>query len=168
MRFSLFRRLAGSLSLWALISAVPALGGRCDVLLDLAHVLDAPRSNGAQADDRWVPNAIEFVAQAPWPAEAKVTSLRLMFQEIRRRDRRSSLRWDFAEHRAGPTTVFVGGLGYFVEIRPDGSVYRGLLDLGVVEHRDFMSPNWNPPGTEDGLPPHYFDERWLVAPRPIE
>jgi len=66
----------------------------------------------------WVHRAERHVARMPGTVEEKRDFLRLLTQAISKKVNQvnsrtgSKLNWQVAEHQAGQSTVFIGGLGY--------------------------------------------------------
>lgn len=130
-------------------------------ILDAGVEFVVPLPNIRQRATTWTRNARSYVARMQGTAEEKVQKMRELLNAISQRAANETTKfipseWEALEFNAGGTTVFVGVIGHFVEIRPDGSVYKGVLNDSVVPRERFFSPHWHPVGGAQGLDPSYI------------
>jgi hypothetical protein len=116
----------------------------------------------------WVHRAERHVARMTGTIEEKRDFLRLLTQAISKKVKQvntgtgSELNWQVVEHQAGDSTIFVGGLGHFIELRPDGTLHKGEVDMTQATPEEFLSPSWNPSGGAEGLDKKYISSRRRV------
>ena len=143
-------------------------------LEDLARteaVLNPGTPFGSKVDLKaahWVRRAERHVARMAGTFEEKRDFLRLLTQAISKKVKQvnistgSELNWQVVEHQAGESTVFIGGLGHFIELRPDGTLHKGEVDMTAATPEQFLSPDWKPGGSAAGLDKKYISSRRRV------
>jgi hypothetical protein len=116
----------------------------------------------------WVRRAERHVARMQGTVAEKRDLLRLLTQAISKKVKQvntstgSELNWQVVEHQAGESTLFIGGVGHFIELRPDGTLHKGEVDMTQVTPETFLSSDWNPSGSAEGLDKKYVSSRRRV------
>jgi hypothetical protein len=140
----------------------------------LAHteaILNPGTPFGSSVDvmaTHWVRRAERHVARMQGTVVEKRDQLRLLTQAISKKvklvntNSGSDLRWQVVEHQAGESTIFIGGIGHFIELRPDGTLHKGEVDMTQVTPETFLSADWQPSGSSEGLDKKYISSRRRV------
>lgn len=116
----------------------------------------------------WVHRAERHVARMQGSVVQKREQLRLLTQAICKKVKQvnastgSDLDWRVVEHQAGESTIFIGGVGHFIELRPDGTLHKGEVDMTQVTPEQFLSPGWHPSGSAEGLDKKFVSSRRRV------
>lgn len=116
----------------------------------------------------WVRRAERHVARMQGSVVQKRDQLRLLTQAISKKVKQvntstgSDLNWSVVEHQAGESTIFIGGVGHFIELRPDGTLHKGEVDMTQVTPEQFLSPDWHPSGSAEGLDKKFVSSRRRV------
>jgi hypothetical protein len=156
----------------AFAADLPTENCRYSELVTVAEILDRNTPAKVQHGDivtHWTRKAYRFIARMDTTAAAKIARFRALGAEIARRHAEiekkipgSNLRWVYVEHSLGEGALFVGGIGHFVEIRSDGSVFHGEIDMTQAKKEQYLSRTWRPEFSKDGLDKKYVSVRRRV------